>query len=145
MRLFTPNLPIDQARVVAAIGAAEQRTAGEIRVVVSRRKTDDPVAAAREQFERLGMTQTKLRCGVLIFLAPASRAFAVIGDTGIHEKCGGPFWQELATAMTGHFQRGDFTAGLEHGIGRAGTLLAAHFPRSTDDRNELSNEIADAG
>ena len=145
MSFFAPQLPLDQPRVVAAIGTAELRTAGEIRVVVSRRKTDDPVAAAREQFERLGMTQTKLRCGVLIFLAPASRAFAVIGDTGIHEKCGAAFWSELAEAMNGHFKRGDFTAGLIHGIERAGELLAVHFPRSPDDRNELPNEIADAG
>ncbi len=43
--------------------------------------------------------------------------------------------------MTVHFKRGDFTAGLIHGIDRAGSLLAEHFPRTSDDRNELPDEI----
>jgi uncharacterized membrane protein len=141
MSLF-PSLPkIDHPRVVAAIGAAERQTSGEIRVVVSRRKIAEPVAEAQRQFERLGMTKTAARNGVLILLAPRSRTFAVIGDQGVHEKCGDAFWTELAAAMTEHFKLGDFTAGLVHGIERAGALLAEHFPRASDDRNELPDEI----
>jgi uncharacterized membrane protein len=141
---FFKNPPIDQARVVAAISAAELKTSGEIRVLLARSKAADPVAAAQRHFERLGMTQTKERNGVLIFLAPRSHTFAVLGDTAIHEKCGDAFWTELAAAMTEHFKRGDFTAGLEHGITRAGALLAGHFPRSPDDVNELPDEIEEA-
>lgn len=142
MSLLPTKLPIDHPRVVAAIQAAERRTSGEIRVVVSPRQTDDPVALAQREFERLGMTQTAARNGVLILLAPESRTFAVIGDTGVHEKCGETFWGEVATAMSAEFQRGDFTAGLVLGIERCGSLLAAHFPRTGEDRNELSDEIA---
>jgi uncharacterized membrane protein len=141
---FFKNPPIDHARVVAAIGAAEAETSGEIRILLARHKADDPVAAAQKHFERLGMTQTKERNGVLIFLAPRSRTFAVIGDTAIHEKCGDAFWTELTAAMTEHFKRADFTAGLVHGIGRAGALLAEHFPRQSDDRNELPDKIEEA-
>lgn len=135
------NVIIDDDRIVAAIAAAEQRTSGEIRVVVAREKTGDPVTAAQRQFERLGMTRTAERNGVLVYLCPHSHAFAVIGDRGIHEKCGQPFWAELAAAMTDHFKRGDFTGGLVLGIDRAGELLAAHFPRRPDDRNELPNTV----
>jgi uncharacterized membrane protein len=78
---------------------------------------------------------------VLIFVSSPSHTFAVIGDTGVHAKCGETFWRELADAMTEHFKRGDFTAGLVHAIARACTLLAEHFPRSTDDRNELPDAI----
>lgn len=138
------SLSLDQARIVAAIVAAERRTSGEIRVLLAREKTDDPVAAARRHFERLGMTATKERNGVLILVAPRSHAFAVIGDTGVHAKCGEAFWAGLAAAMTEHFKRGDFTAGLVHGIERAGDLLAEHFPRQPDDRNELPDEIEEA-
>ena len=87
------------------------------------------------------MTQTRHRNGVLIFLAPRSRTFAVIGDTGVHEKCGDSFWRELADAMSEYFKRGDFTAGLVHGIERAGALLAEHFPPAAGDRNELPDDI----
>lgn len=144
MNLLPLQPKIDHARIVAAIGEAEGRTSGEIRVVVSRRTTADAVAAAKIQFERLGMTGTAARNGVLIFLAPRSRSFAVIGDTGVHEKCGDAFWTELAAAMTEHFKRGDFTAGLVLGIARAGALLAENFPRQTDDRNELPNSVEES-
>lgn len=144
MGLFSSLPPIDHERVVAAIGEAENKTSGEIRVVISREKISDPVVEAQRQFERLGMTKTAARNGVLIFLAPRSHAFAVIGDTAIHEKCGDPFWRLLAAAMELHFKRGEFTAGLVHGIEKAGSLLAEHFPRSGDDRNELPNDIEQA-
>ena len=141
MSLFFSLPKIDHPRVVAAIGGAERRTSGEIRVVVSRRNVAEPVAEAQRQFERLGMTHTSRRNGVLILLAPRSRTFAVIGDTGVHEKCGAAFWTTLAAAMTEHFKRGDFTAGLVHGIERAGALLTEHFPRAPGDRNELPNDV----
>jgi uncharacterized membrane protein len=132
---------IDHARVVAAIVTAEKKTSGELRVLLARHKAPDAVAAARRHFERLGMTHTKHRNGVLIFLAPRSRTFAVIGDTSVHEKCGDVFWRELAGAMSEYFKRGDFTAGLVHGIERAGALLAGHFPSAAGDRNELPDDI----
>ena len=141
MSILSPIPPIDEARVVAAIAAAEERTSGEIRVFISSAKTEDPVHAAEAQFERMNMTHTAARNGVLLFLAPASHTFAVIGDKGVHEKCGDSFWRELAAAMTDHFKRADFTQGLVLGIERAGALLAEFFPRSTDDRNELPNRI----
>ena len=144
MNLFTPTLPIDQPKVVAAIAAAERRTSGEIRVLLARHAAPEPVPAAQRHFDRLGMTQTRDRNGVLIFLAPRSRTFAVIGDTGVHEKCGDAFWRELAAAMENHFRAGDFTAGLVHAIDRAGALLAEHFPRAPDDRNELPDQIEQA-
>jgi len=137
---FSPPT-IDHARVVAAITAAELKTSGEIRVVLCRHKVTDPVAAAQREFTRLGMTATAARNGVLLYLAPRSRNFAVIGDTGVHEKCGAAFWTELAAAMTEYFKRGDFTSGLELGIARAGDLLAQHFPRADGDRDELPNTI----
>jgi uncharacterized membrane protein len=144
MSLLTPKFPLDESRVVASIAAAEQRTSGEIRVVVSPQKTDTPMLAAEKQFERLGMNKTAARNGILIFVAPASHRFAVIGDRGIHEKCGATFWEDLAVAMTERFKRGDFTDALVLGIERSGALLAEHFPRRPDDRNELPDHIENA-
>lgn len=141
MALFSPIPPIEDARVTAAIAAAEQRTSGEIRVFISSRKIEEPVQAAEAHFVRLNMNATAARNGVLIFLAPASHTFAVIGDRGIHEKCGPNFWRELADAMGDRFKAADFTGGLVLGIERAADLLAQHFPRQPDDRNELPDTI----
>jgi len=134
---------LDHERIHAAIRAAESKSSGEIRVMVSHKPAPDPVATAQQAFLRLGMQATKHRNGVLIFVAPHSRTFAVIGDEAVHAKCGDAFWRELAEAMTGHFKREDFTAGLLHGINRAGELLAAHFPHEPDDRNELPDDVVE--
>ena len=55
-------------------------------------------------------------------------AFAVIGDEGVHAKCGDEFWRKLADAMSGYFRKGEFTPGIIHGVQKAGDLLAEHFP-----------------
>ena len=132
---------VRHADIVAAIRAAERKTSGEIRVFVSHKGVDAPVTAAQAEFARLGMTKTRERNGVLIFISPRTRKFAVIGDQAVHEKCGDAFWRALADEMSGHFKAADFTAGIVHGIHKAGELLATHFPHRSDDRNELSDRV----
>jgi uncharacterized membrane protein len=128
--------------IVKAIGEAEAATSGEIRLFVSRKEPEDAVAAAQKAFEHLGMHKTKERNGVLLFIAPRARKFAIIGDKAVHERCGDAFWTEVAQEISTHFRRGDFTDGVLHGIRRAGKLLAEHFPRHAGDKNQLSNDIA---
>lgn len=132
---------LDHPALEAAIARAETATSGEIRVVVLHEPVADPVAAAQAAFTRLGMEQTRERNGVLILVAPASQTFAVVGDEAVHARCGQVFWEEMAAAMAGEFRRGEFTAGLLAGIGRAGELLGRHFPRRADDRDELPNQV----
>jgi len=133
---------LDEAKLVAAIADAETKTSGEIRVFLSRKSPDDAVVAAQRAFDQLGMAKTAERNGVLIFVAPQARKFAVIGDAGVHQHCGPEFWTALAAEMSGHFRQGEFTNGLLHGIRKAGELLARHFPHRADDVNELPNDIA---
>ena len=132
---------IQDEEIVAAIRAAEAKTSGQIRVFISHKKTEDPVVAAQRIFEKIGMTKTSERNGVLIFVAPQSQKFAVIGDTGVHQLCGESFWQEVAHEMTGHFRRSEFTQGIIHGIQKAGALLAKHFPRKSTDTNQLPDRV----
>lgn len=132
---------LDRKLIEAAIQEAEHQTSGEIRVLVHHKPVEDAVAAAQAEFLRLGMQKTAQRNAVLILVAPVSQKFAIIGDTAVHEKCGDAFWQELAAIMTGHFKQGEFTAGLQHGIARAGALLAEYFPHRPDDADELPNAV----
>jgi uncharacterized membrane protein len=126
-RKFTKQLHHDN--LVAAIREAEKKTSGQIRVLISHKSVDDPVAAAQTEFVRLGMTQSPERNGVLIFVAPRTHKFAVIGDAGVHSKCGDEFWRELAKAMADYFRKSEFNEGIIHGVRKAGELLAEHFPR----------------
>lgn len=124
------QLPHDT--LVAAIREAEQRTSGQIRVFISHKSVTDLVAAAQKEFVRLGMAKSPERNGVLIFMAPRTHKFAVIGDEGVHAKCGDEFWRKLADTMTGYFRKSEFTQGIIHGVQKAGELLAEHFPRQRE-------------
>ena len=99
---------VDHDRIVSAIAAAEKKTSGEIRVFVSRRKTDNALRAAGTCFANLKMSQTPLRNAVLIFIAPVSHQFAVVGDTGVHAKCGDDFWREVVEGMRVEPQEWEF-------------------------------------
>jgi uncharacterized membrane protein len=133
---------VDQARVVAAIRAAEQVTSGEIRVSVAPFFWGNVEKTASQAFRRLGMEHTADRNGVLIFLVPSRRRFAILGDTGIHEKVGQAFWNEVSACLSSHFRQGAFTEGLVEGIRMVGDRLATHFPSAGEaDRNELSDGV----
>lgn len=132
---------LDSDRIVEAIRQAEAGSSGEIRVHVTRREPKDIEEAARQRFDKLGMANTAERNGVLFYVAPRVRQFQILGDSGVHEKCGGDFWKATAAEMEEAFRRGEFTAGLVAGIDRIGEILKAHFQRSAEDRNELPDAI----
>ena len=132
---------LDDARIVAAIAAAEQKTSGEIRVYISHRKRHDALAAARKRFLALGMHQTRERNAVLIYLAPHTHQFALWGDVGVHERCGEAFWKEITAKMIPLFKSGLHTEAVEHAIKEVGAALAKHFPPRPGDSNELSNAV----
>lgn len=128
---------LDHKRISSAIAAAEATTSGEIRVFIQRGEIAEPLITAEKKFLQLGMHKTAARNAILIFVAPRARKFAVVGDEGVHQKCGTEFWERLVEAMRAHFKREEFTDALTEAIGSAGRLLAQHFPRRKDDRNEL--------
>lgn len=132
---------LEHARIVGAIAGAEAKTSGEIRVFIQHGEVKDPVEEAQKQFQRLGMTATRERNAVLIFVAPRLQKFAVVGDEGIHQRCGTEFWLQLVETMREQFAVEHFTDALVQGIEAAGELLAQHFPRQPDDRDELPNAI----
>ena len=132
---------LDQPRIVAAITDAEKQTSGEIRVHVQPKAGDDIRKYAEKTFERLGMTKTALRNGVLLFIASEDRRFVILGDKGIDEKVPGGFWDDIAAKLTIRFKAGQFTEGIVDAIRSVGEHLRNYFPRAADDVDELPNEI----
>ncbi len=128
--------------MIQAIQEAEKETAGEIRVHVVRRTRDDIEAQAKEIFEKIGMTKTQARNGVLIFFATQDRAFVILGDTGIHEKVPAGFWQETAQFMEGYFHKDQFAEGITEAVSKIGREFKRYFPRAASDTNELSDKIS---
>jgi uncharacterized membrane protein len=133
---------VDQVQVVAAIRAAERVTSGEIRVSVAHFFWGDVEKTAEKAFRRLGMENTADRNGVLIFLVPSRKRFAILGDTGIHERVGQAFWDDVSACLSSHFRRGAFTEGLVEGVRLLGDRLATHFPSAGEaDHDELPEDV----
>ena len=132
----------DDARIVEAIKDAESQTSGEIRVFVTyRRRKASIMDRAAARFEKLGMTATRDRNAVLLYFAPEERGFAIVGDTGIHEKCAAGFWEEIVRELGRQFSQGVFTEAVVDVIRKTGNVLALHFPRRPDDKDELPNTV----
>jgi len=125
-----------------AVRQAELDTSGEIRVHLETSCTGDVMDRASRLFEKLNMHKTRLRNGVLIYLAVRNRKFAIIGDVGINSVVPENFWENAETEMLNHFRENHFTDGLLKAIEMTGFQLKKHFPYLTDDINELSDEIS---
>ena len=135
---------LEHDRINRAIKEAEARTSGQIRVFLQRGVfEEDALKRAQQKFVQLGMEKTRERNGILIFVAPRAQKFAVIGDEGVHQKCGDEFWQQLIEKMRAHFLREDFTEALIEAITAAGDLLGQYFPRTGASPNELPDEIVE--
>jgi uncharacterized membrane protein len=134
---------LDQPRVVKAIAEAERRTSGEIRLHIQPKVLGGPIRSVAERtFERLGMTKTDLRNGVLLFVASEERQFVILGDKGIDEKVPDGFWDDVAARLGNQFRDGQFTDGIVEAVDSIGRHLQHYFPRAADDRDELSNDVS---
>jgi uncharacterized membrane protein len=128
--------------LVEAIATAEKNTSGEIRVHIEKACNGDVLERAKVVFEKLGMTATEARNGVLIYIAEESHKFAIIGDAGIHEKVGHDFWDHSKDLMLAHFKKGEFVEGIKEAVLSCGEALKKYFPYQKNDANELSNDIS---
>lgn len=138
-KFFTEN---QQQEIIKSIENAELNTSGEIRLHLEDTCKSEPVKRAIEVFEKLNMHETKLRNGVLFYLAIKDKKIAVIGDKGINDIVTNNFWDDVKSEIINHFKNNQFTEGLCKGIEMAGEKLKAHFPFDSDDTNELTNDIS---
>jgi uncharacterized membrane protein len=131
--------------IKSAVKEAEMNTSGEIRVHIDNNCKEDVKDRAAWWFGKLEMQKTKLRNGVIFYLAVKDRKFAILGDAGINAVTPDDFWDGIKEKMAEHFSQGDFSGGLQEGILMAGLALKEQFPYQAEDVNELSDEISFGG
>ena len=132
----------EDRQVVEAIKQAELNTSGEIKVHIENHCRGNVEQRSLVVFNRLKLHETKLRNGVLIYLAVKDRKFAILGDEGINKVVEANFWNEVKDLMLAFFKEGRFAEGLEQGIMRCGEKLKIYFPYQSDDINEIPDEIS---
>jgi len=96
---------------------------------------------ALSAFCEKGLYRTREATGILIFISLLERKVWILGDRGINEKIPSGSWQALAGELATGIRSGRAAEALCRVVAGCGSELARHFPRRSDDRNELSDRI----
>lgn len=92
-------------------------------------------------FTAHGLHFTKAHTGVLILVSLLEHRIEVLADRGINEKVPAGTWDEIVTIVTAGLKSGRACDGFCAAIQRCGDILAMHFPRLPDDRDELADKL----
>lgn len=131
----------EELLLVAAIREQEARTSAEIRVCVTDKVIFRPKRYAWRVFEKNGMRNTRNRNAALIVMMPRVKQIVMLGDSGLDAVVSVEYWENAVAAMVKGMNDHGPLASLQEGLRCLGDQLAAHWPRTADDVNELADEI----
>jgi uncharacterized membrane protein len=132
---------LEHARIHGAVRDAETGTSGDIVVFITHKAVPEALAAAQEVFTRRHLQKAIDDNSLLIFLAPKSQTFAVVGGKALHARVGQAWWDDLAKLLHHHFRVGAYTDGLVEAIEKAGEALKRYFPVGKVDRKGQSDIV----
>ena len=111
------------------VGAARARRAVEL--------------AARGELVGLGITRTRERTGLLVYVSIFERRVAVVADHGLEALAADAAWRDATQALEGSLASGGAIDVFLARLAALGPRLTALVPRRADDVNELSDEVRD--
>jgi putative membrane protein len=114
-----------------------------VRVALLPRRARRVVAhrVAVEQFAIRGIARKKDRSGILIFVSLAEHYARIIADEGIAARVPQSQWQSAVDTLVADCAGGRIADGFISAIENCGKVLATHFPRTPDSRDELPDRI----
>jgi len=92
-------------------------------------------------FKAAAQQRTVGRTGILIYLSMAEHRAEIVADEAILAVTDEHTWGEAMTALIADVRAGKPGDGIVAAIERVGAVLAEHFPRSTDDINEIPDKL----
>lgn len=147
--IFMPRRSLHRAFDEAALSAiekaitdAERTHGGEIRIALEASLDPaelfgdlTPRQRAMQVFAQLGVWDTELNNGVLIYVLWADRDVEIVADRGFNGRVTAQEWSDVCQRMEQLFGQGAPSQAVIAGIQAAGVLISRHFPGG--DRNEL--------
>jgi len=85
--------------------------------------------------------RTHGRTGILIYLSMREHRAEIVADEAIADKVAPEVWGDAMAAMLAHIKEGRIGEGMAAAVERVGAVLAEHFPRAEDDKNELPDRL----
>jgi putative membrane protein len=107
------------------------------RVIRNRRVRARAITCFKVGAER----RTHGRTGILVYLSLAEHRAEIVADEAIATKVDCAVWGDTMAAMLAEIRAGRITDGICVGVEKVGTVLAEHFPRDGNDRNELPDRL----
>jgi uncharacterized membrane protein len=147
--IFMPRRGLRRAFDESALAAIEKTIAetekthgGEIRVALEASlepaelfRDVTPRERALEAFAQLGVWDTELNNGVLIYVLWADHDVEIVADRGFNGRVSAQEWSDVCHRMEQLFSQGAAAQAMIAGIQAASALIARQFP--VVDRNEL--------
>lgn len=137
----TTFMPLDTA-VGCAVGFGLSRMLPPLkRLALTKKTRQDAVArAAKAAFFDLGVSKTSGRTGILVYVALFERMVTVVCDAGVTSDASQAA-EGARASLDDAVARVDIRAFAE-ALERLGPAFGVTMPRSDDDVNELSDEVA---
>ena len=85
--------------------------------------------------------RTMGRTGVLIYLSMDEHRAEIVADEAINAKVPAETWGDAMIAMIEQARAGHPGAGMAEAVRQVGIVLAAHFPPSADNPNEMCDRL----
>jgi len=111
------------------------------RFIGTRRKEEAVRLRAERAFFERGLYKTKKNTGVLFFLSLLEKKVWVLADKGIYEKMNQETLNRFANEVSSGIREGRACEVLSQAIREIGGLLSKHFPITSNDTDELPNEV----
>ena len=92
-------------------------------------------------FQAAAAGRTAGTTGILIYLSMAERRAEIIADEAILKVTDDHSWGEAMHALVADTREGRPVDGIVAAIECVGAVLAEHFPRSADDKNEIPDKL----
>ncbi|MBI9032202.1 hypothetical protein JEZ13_09415 [bacterium] len=112
------------------------------RLIIPKSVKEEKVKEKAElSFMEYGISNTRDRTGVLIFISNLEKRVLIIADKGIAEVYPHSSWQKQVDRIITGIKSNKFASELEKVIIEVGTVLSQNFPIKEDNTNELPNHV----
>jgi len=92
-------------------------------------------------FKAAAERRTSGRTGIMIYLSMGEHRAEIVADEAITKVTTPDTWGEAMAALILEVKAGRPADGIVAAIERVGAVLAEHFPRSSDDTNEIPDKL----
>ena len=135
------SIVLAQAAVVAAILAASENERLRLALVPRRLRSARAREAAQRAFWSRGLSLTRGRTGILLYLSLAERHAEIVTDLGVLRHIAPAAWDGILADLVTALGRGAVEAGLTVTVEQDGRCLAEHLPAGIGDPDELPNRV----